>query len=128
MGNLSIYGGALASCNGTITNCTIVGNGAPNGSALFNCAGGISNCIIWHNGPGLNEQLKNCSTPAHTCIEYWSGTGTGNIAADPCFADTGYWDQNGTPENPGDDTWISGDYHLKSQAGRWNANEGRRTK
>jgi len=128
MGNLSIYGGALASCNGTITNCTIVGNGAPNGSALFNCAGGISNCIIWHNGPGLNEQLKNCSTPAHTCIEYWSGTGTGNIAADPCFADPGYWDQNGTPENPGDDTWISGDYHLKSQAGRWNANEGRWTK
>ena len=37
--------------------------------------------------------------------EAWSGTG--NINADPCFADVN-----------------SGDYHLKSQAGRWDANEG----
>ena len=128
LGNLAIYGGAFASCDGNITNCTIVGNRAPTGSALYNCAGNISNCIIWHNGPDLNDQLKNCTTPAYACIENWSDTGTGNIAADPCFTEPGYWNQNSTPEYPNDDTWVSGDYHLKSQAGRWDANEGRWTK
>ena len=43
----------------------------------------------------------------------------GNIYVDPCFADYGYWDVNGTPEDPHDDRWIDGDYHLKSQTGRW---------
>jgi hypothetical protein len=45
--------------------------------------------------------------------------GAGNIDVDPCFANPGYWDPNGTPEDPNDDFWVSGDYHLKSQAGRW---------
>jgi len=43
----------------------------------------------------------------------------GNIDADPCFADVGHWDPNGTPADPNDDFWIEGDYHLKSQSGRW---------
>jgi hypothetical protein len=30
--------------------------------------------------------------------------GQGNIDADPCFVDTGYWDANGL--------WVEGDYHL----------------
>jgi hypothetical protein len=42
--------------------------------------------------------------------------------SDPCFADPGYWDPNGTPEYADDDFWVDGDYHLKSQAGRWNPN------
>ena len=42
--------------------------------------------------------------------------------ADPCFVDPGYWDPNGTPDDPNDDFWVEGDYHLKSQAGRWDAN------
>ena len=33
----------------------------------------------------------------------------GNIDTDPLFAHEGNWDS---------DTWIQGDYHLKSQAGR----------
>ena len=41
---------------------------------------------------------------------------------DPLFAHNGYWDPNGTQENPYDDFWIDGDYHLKSQAGRWDPN------
>jgi len=49
----------------------------------------------------------------------WS---TGTIDSDPCFADPGYWDPNGTPNDPNDDFWLDGDYHLKSQAGRWNPN------
>jgi len=51
----------------------------------------------------------------------------GNIDTDPCFVEAGYWDPNGTPEDANDDFWIDGDYHLKSQAGRWDANEGRWT-
>jgi|GEM_PF-5983340 len=42
-----------------------------------------------------------------------------STAADPCFVDAGYWDDNGTPDNLHDDFWVDGDYHLKSQAGRW---------
>jgi hypothetical protein len=45
-----------------------------------------------------------------------------NIQADPYFAEPGYWDPNGTPEDINDDFWVDGDYHLKSQAGRWDPN------
>jgi len=38
------------------------------------------------------------------------------------FAKLGYWDPNGTPEDADDDFWVDGDYHLKSQAGRWDPN------
>jgi hypothetical protein len=55
-------------------------------------------------------------------------TGTGNINVDPCFVSVGYWDANGTPADTNDDFWVDGDYHLKSQAGRWDTNEGRWTK
>jgi len=42
-----------------------------------------------------------------------------NIDADPFFASAGWWDTNGTSEEHGDDVWMEGDYHLQSQAGRW---------
>ncbi|UCG49101.1 MAG: hypothetical protein JSU94_04830, partial [Phycisphaerales bacterium] len=41
---------------------------------------------------------------------------------DPCFVDIGHWDDNGTPEGTWDDFYVSGDYHLKSQAGRYDPN------
>ncbi len=48
------------------------------------------------------------------------------LAGDPCFARAGYWDPNGTPYYSfwpnSDDFWVEGDYHLKSQAGRWDPN------
>jgi len=45
--------------------------------------------------------------------------GVGNIDVDPDFVAPGYWEPNGTPDDPNDDHWIDGDYHLLSQAGRW---------
>ncbi len=42
-----------------------------------------------------------------------------SIDADPCFVSSGHWNLNGTPYDPYDDVWIDGDYHLISQAGRW---------
>ena len=38
--------------------------------------------------------------------------GPGNIDADPLFVDPGQWDDAGTPDDPSDDTFIPGDYHL----------------
>ena len=46
----------------------------------------------------------------------------GNIEQQPCFVEAGHWDQNGTPEVPEDDFWVNGDYHLKSEGWRWDAN------
>ncbi len=40
-------------------------------------------------------------------------------STEPHFGNPGYWDPNNTPDMPGDDFWVDGDYHLKSQAGRW---------
>jgi len=44
---------------------------------------------------------------------------TNVIETDPCFAYPGYWEPNGTPNDKNDDFWVDGDYHLKSQASRW---------
>jgi len=50
----------------------------------------------------------------------------GNIDDDPMFANVGYWadatDPNVVlkPDEPRA-TWIDGDYHLQSQAGRWDS-------
>ena len=53
--------------------------------------------------------------------------GEGNIDADPCFAAAGYWVDAANPDIPAepDDpnpAWVNGDYHLKSQTGRWDPN------
>ena len=50
--------------------------------------------------------------------------GEGNIDAAPCFAAPGLWvdaTSAGTIVPPGyaNAVWVNGDYHLKSQAGRW---------
>jgi len=57
----------------------------------------------------------------------------GNLDIDPCFAVPGYWILAPSPPLPppppppppypppvpSDDIWVDGDYHLKSQKGRW---------
>jgi hypothetical protein len=78
----------------------------------------IRNCIIWEN----EDDLKGCSA-TYSCIQD-EDIGEGNIFSDPMFVLTGRWDDAGTPYIS-DDIWTDGDYHLKSQAGRWDANEGR---
>jgi len=124
--NLSI-GGGLCSCDGYITNCTILGNLVLNsthdgfGGGIADCNGPISNCIIWDNYAPFDPQIFLSPDLTYNCIQNWTDNAenTGNIVSDPCFAEAGYWDLNGTPEDINDDIWIDGDYHLKSQAGRW---------
>ncbi len=98
-------GGGCSLCNACIKNNTIYDNTSRyGGGGLHWCEGVITGCIVRQNTP---TQLASSSTPTYSSIQDWTGGGVGNINSDPCFAD---------PNN--------GDYHLKSQAGRWDANEG----
>jgi len=93
MGRLTIYNYPA------ITNCTIVGN------LQHGISGGIptvTNSIIWANSPAQIADTQDAFSVSYSDIQGgWEGEG--NIDADPLFAD---------PD--------SGDYHLKSQTGRWN--------
>ncbi|MHC4749075.1 MAG: BsuPI-related putative proteinase inhibitor [Planctomycetota bacterium] len=148
--NSANSGGGLSNCN-SITNCTVSGNRAKDGGGVYDCltiknctitgnkangdGGGIycneadtkvTNCILRDNSDSADTQasgqIYDClSYVSYSCIEGgWPGEG--NIDSDPCFAYPGYWDANETPEDVNDDFWIDGDYHLKSQVGRWDTN------
>jgi hypothetical protein len=91
----------------------------------------VLNCILADGG----TEIWGAGSPvevAYTCFlkggadvndpNGWLAWGPGNIVADPCFAKPGYWDPNDTPDDPNDDYFVEGDYHLKSQAGRWDPN------
>ena len=138
-GNSASDGSAIMCEPGPVTvlNCTITDNTAHDGSAILfhdlpiphgGASGpgpGVSvlNSIIWNNPSRTGEQKPSPygAAPNLSCVEDLDvqPVGIGNTEADPCFVEPGYWDPNGTPEDANDDFWIDGDYHLKSQAGRW---------
>ncbi len=139
-GNLAGTGGALYDADSypRIINCTFTGNRALSEcGGVRECGGGVQlrSCILWGNsdssGSGEPAQLRSridyWPNTNYCCIQGWTGAlgGVGNHGDDPCFASHGWWDQNGTPDDPNDDLWADGDYHLKSQAGRWDTTEGR---
>ncbi|MFC1634257.1 right-handed parallel beta-helix repeat-containing protein [Planctomycetota bacterium] len=119
-----------------LTNCTVWGNSAPQTGGGIKCWQGsatVTNSIIWGNeaprgseisleqGGTLSLSYSNVAgggpgvdVPGG-CTLNW---GEGNFDADPLFARIGYWDDKGT-RDPSDDVWVDGDYHLKSQASRW---------
>jgi len=82
----------------------------------------LSNCILWSDSP--DEIYVVNTAPVVTYSNVHGGwPGIGNIGGDPCFIEPVYWeDPCNTPTFPWDDLWIGGDYHLKSQAGRWDPN------
>jgi hypothetical protein len=104
--------------NVTLTNCTFTANISKEGSALacesITNTSRINNCILWDDG---NEIWYNVSsiTIDHSDIQHGQSSiygpinaliwGDGNIDSDPLFADSN-----------------NGDYHLKSQAGRFDPN------
>jgi hypothetical protein len=57
---------------------------------------------------------------SYSCIQ-GGYAGTSNIDNDPLFVRIASWEE-GDPNDPNDDIWIPGDYHLKSQAGRYDPN------
>ena len=138
-------GGALFNYNNgmAVTNCLFAGNDGDDGGAIFNrgvnlalsnctlvqnrgrLAGGLlddgngtvlDHCIVWNN---KGEQLVGDVVATYSDIAGgWPGEG--NIDVDPCFAAPGHWE----PANARFQSWIRGDYHLQSQAGRWEPSSG----
>ena len=127
------YGGAAYATGSriTLTNCTFADNYATNGNALacdsFRKSSPstltLANSILWDGGSAIWN--NDSSTITITCSDVQAGwQGTGNLIVDPCFAKPGYWvapsDPNRIVEpNDPNASWVAGDYHLKSQAGRW---------
>ncbi len=121
-------GGAvyLEHCTAFFKLCTLSGNAADGfGGGIFNRSDKsnftLQSCVLWNNSDigGIDESAQVHSAPAkatinYTCLQGWTGDfgGIGNIDADPCFVQPGYWDANGTPQDVNDDFWVDGDYHL----------------
>jgi len=148
------YGGGIDISNGnpTILNCTITNNSAVQRGGGVNlhliADVSITNSILWDNIASKGSQIAIIDASAsvsnsdiqggqsdvyftiredHGCDECTLIWEQGNIDADPCFVNPGYWadinDVNIVAEpNDLDAVWIEGDYHLKSQAGRWDPN------
>ena len=122
------HGGGMFNDNSSpiLTNCTFSENSAPNGSALA-CDSWqqrhpsnlqVANCILWNGGNEIWNN-DNSTIVINYSNVYGGFPGEGNIEIEPLFAYFSYWDPSGSPVDPNDDFWVEGDYHLKSQAGRW---------
>jgi predicted outer membrane repeat protein len=119
----SLDGGAIATyCEDStkLVDSILRRNSSPRGPATFvgeyldgshPSTVAVSYCL-------LERGQSDVALDSH-CTLVW---GEGNIAGDPCFAMPGFWDPNGMADDPNDDFWVEGDYHLKSQAGRWDPN------
>ncbi|HLB74075.1 MAG TPA: hypothetical protein VJJ98_08660 [Sedimentisphaerales bacterium] len=108
----------IVGCHGLIENCTMADmydgiEVLPGGTCT------LRNCILYRSygmivpaEATLNISYCRIERDSYTVIgEGTVNWGPGNIEADPCFAAVGTWD-------------TDGDYHLKSQAGRWDADDG----
>ena len=112
-GNSATYGGAVHSSYDDLilANCIFTENSAEcYGGGMYNASSSptVTNCILWADVP--SEIHGDPPIVTYSDVQ-GSWEGQGNINTDPCFADAN-----------------NQDYHLKSQAGRWDANEGRWTK
>jgi len=120
-GNLAEGGDGMENSlysNPILTNCTFSRNGILNKK---HSSPSLANCIIWGGADLIWNDSGSTIMVSYSDVQ-GGFPGEGNIDADPLFANTGYWDPNGTPKEPNDDFWIEGDYHLKSEAGRWDPN------
>jgi hypothetical protein len=111
-----------------IRNCTLVGNmswwdrgrGSPTSSDAPE-EGRIVNSIFWSNGYSTDNLLSQCEVEFSDVEGGWPGEG--NIDADPLFVSPGNWDA-GAGTGLRSSAWTHGDYHLKSQTGRWEPGSG----
>ena len=99
--------------NLNIINCTFAGNLAANGKALacdsYNQLGPstieLVNCICWDGGDEIFNNDGSTITINYSDVQGgWVGPGGNNIDVDPLFADA-----------------TGGDFHLQSEAGRFNS-------
>ncbi len=120
-GNQALDGGGMYNdySSPTLSNCTFSGNTAgQHGGGIYCQYGGgglpgsgpplgraliITNSILWDDTPEEIYDEKSATIITYSDVQGgWPGEG--NIDAEPCFVETGYWDANGV--------WIEGDYHL----------------
>jgi len=106
-----------------LAHCTIADNqGRP--LALEASDVVVTESILWGNDP---EQIRvsGDSIPSITYCDIAGGwAGTGNFDADPLFGQWGWWALPSDLQTEVGATltgavWVPGDYHLRSQTGRW---------
>ena len=119
VGNLAGQGGAVYSRRSKpkLSNCTIAQNRASNMAGIYEVDSEVvlDYCIVWDNEGG---QMSDTVSAINSIIDGgWSGSG--NSAVDPLFVLRGDWRSKRRPDDPDNLYWVDGDYHLKSQAGRW---------
>ncbi len=125
-------GGGAAYCidsNAVFENCTFSGNyGGEQGAGLliYDSNVVLLNSILWDNGREV--YVTSGPVPVTSYCDVQGGIGgrwgADNMIEPPLFAEPGYWVRIDAPNvqaEPSDlnTIWIDGDYHLKSQAGRW---------
>ncbi len=125
-GNSAGWGGGMAnSWDGILilTNCSFAGNhtdGGAGGLHNFRSRAAMANCILWEN---VAPQITGDAVVSYSDVQGgWAGEG--NRDADPLFTNAGHWADANDPNivvepNHPNAVWVDGDYHLKSQAGRW---------
>jgi parallel beta-helix repeat protein len=130
-GDTSSGGGiCLWHAEADVVNNTIVGNRATQGGGIYTFADQeqwIANNILMDNilGGGIygvGDPADSLVMVSHNNVyqnspaNYSGGTDrtgqSGNISVDPNFVDRGYWEDGGTPSDPNDDLFISGNFHL----------------
>jgi parallel beta-helix repeat protein len=79
----------------------------------------VRNSIFYDNKQSQIAGNTNLISVTYSNIQ-GGWIGNDNINIDPLFADPGYWSDS----NDSITVWIEGDYHLKSQAGRYDPDSG----
>jgi len=135
-GNVAIYGDRGAAIyadqsNLMLINCTVADNGGPD-AKYYSDASAVRcedstiqarNSIFW-NGlmqeiwqTGGTLSLAYCDVGDAPTVVQGLWQGIGNIIADPCFVENGYWTEN--PYYGSQAVWVPGDYRLRTTGWRW---------
>lgn len=112
-----------------ISVCTLADNFCGASGAGLYCEDSsplVVSSIVWSNWPAQIAAVSDSiPTVAYSDVQGgWSGWK--NIGRDPLFAQPGYWVDVAdpgmavTPDEPGA-VWVAGDYHVRSEAGRWDS-------
>jgi hypothetical protein len=93
-----------------LAQCTIVEN---RGYGLEGDGITVANSTLYGNGVSVeNVQIKGNNVQVSYSDVQGGYAGQGNLDADPLFVAAGVW--------PDPNTYVIGDFHLKSKAGHWN--------
>jgi hypothetical protein len=123
--------GAVVYCvnsRAVLRDCTIADNYAGGWGAavtLIDSDVVITNSILWDNSPCEILALGTSQPSIRHCDVRGWWADIGNLRAEPLFARPGRWVESEDPQQVLDfpnarAVWAAGDYHLLSQAGRWN--------